>query len=173
MNLKFLKEYDIDSSSSRYFENVSQDLVLLTIELKVDKVNFDSRPFHWRCEFGDFPPLDISVDSETGLLKEVTVFIKRKDVRRNVEGSLSKLPVSYGYPLFNTDIWGKHEYYYDEFAEVKMLISNVNLSICKHDCTPLKILKVNEKLEIVIDENSFFAGFILRNLTEAELGFLE
>lgn len=171
MTLVLQKVYDIDSNSNRVIESVSEDLVLLTNEVKADTVNFDSRPYHWRCEFGDFPPLDISLDSDTGLLKEITVFIKKRDIGKDVS-ALLHLPKSCGYPAFRTDIWRKHEHYYDEYALVEIFVVGESLYIRKQECDPVEILRVNITLDIMVDKNNLFAGLIVRDLTGKELDLL-
>ena len=172
MSLKFIKVYDIDSNSSRYIESVSDDLTLLTNEVAANDVNLDSRPYHWRCDFGDFPSLDISIDSETGILKEVTIFIRKSDISSNTEIDFLGLPVIYGYPMFNTDIWGKHEFYHDECADVTLSIFGRDLCILKRKTIPVKRLIVNKKLDILIDENSLFIGVVFKDLSEIELSLI-
>ncbi len=82
MNLTLAKTYPINAISIQNVESVSENLVLLNFELRSDKLHWDARPYHWLYDFGDFPPLDVSFDSETGLLKEMTIFINKQQLQQ-------------------------------------------------------------------------------------------
>ena len=75
MSLKLGKTFNLNVRTDKLYEKVSNSLLMFSIVLESESIKLDSRPLHWRFDFGDFPPMDISLDSETGLLKEITVFI--------------------------------------------------------------------------------------------------
>jgi hypothetical protein len=168
MSLKLVKTYSINATCSNNLEKVSENLILFNIEMKSDMLHFDSRPYHWRCDFGDFPPLDISLDSETGILKEITVFINRKDIRKDEECKYLFLSNMDGYPAFNTDIWKKNEYYYDEFRDVDISLFNSSLFVSIKKSNINKKLKVNDILDILLDKEGVVAGFVINNLENDE-----
>lgn len=80
MNFLFKKIYDYETRALKQVEKVSDNLTLFNVIIESDSLKLDSRPLHKRYEFGDFPPLDISFDSETGLIKEFTIFIMKADI---------------------------------------------------------------------------------------------
>ena len=172
MSIILTKIYQIDSYSYKYFEKASEDLVLFTLEMIGDSLPFDSRPVHWRCDFGDFPPMDISLDSDTGLLKEITIFIKKSEIKKMEGKSHLDAIASEGYPTFSTDIWRKHEYYYDESIGVNISTQESSLYLCLSNKKIQCKLKVNEVLDVLLDEQGFFSGFIINNLSNEEMKYL-
>ncbi|MCD1259304.1 hypothetical protein B5M42_010695 [Paenibacillus athensensis] len=172
MSIKLSKLYQLDSRGYKYFEKVSEDLILFNLEIKGDSLHFDSRPVHWRCDFGDFPPMDISLDSATGLLKEITVFIKKSDIKKQDREIHLDILASKGYPTFSTDIWKKHEYYYDESVGVNIFILELNLCVCLAKSKIQNKLKVNDVLDVLLDEQDFLSGFIINNLSVDELKYM-
>lgn len=173
MNLILSKTYNFFSSINMAVENISAELILISIELKGHELSFDARPYHWRCDFGDFPPLDISLDSETGLIKEVTIFIRKKDIKITDKSKKLDLSVLKGYPSFDTSIWEENEYYMDNNLKVDISLSNRDMSILIQSKSPVQILTVNEALDIYFDNQNVFTGFVIKNLADNELNLLK
>lgn len=165
MGIKIRKLYNVESYSIRSFESVSDELILINLDLKSDSLNLDSRPFHYRYDFGDFPPLDISFDSETGLLKEITLFVNKSDLSYKNQEEKFELLCSEGYPCANTDFLIKHDYYYDEICKMKLSISDSSLSVNQSDRLIHKKIVVNEDLNILIDDSEEIVGLVINNLS--------
>lgn len=102
MSLELMKTYNIHSIYIQSIESVSEDLILFNSEMQSNGLNLEARPYHWRCDFGNVPPLDISRDSETGLLKEITIFISKKKVAHNYSYICAYSTTIKGYPCFDT-----------------------------------------------------------------------
>ncbi|WPP42615.1 hypothetical protein SK066_06655 [Paenibacillus hunanensis] len=172
MSLQLMKTYDVNATCIKSVEAVSEDLILFNIEMR-STLNFDSRPYHWRCDFGNVPPLDLSLDSETGLIKEITVFISKKTLIRDYNCNCMYSNELKGYPSFNTKIWTKHEYYYDEFLDIGMYLDNSMLNVLLKGRVASVRLEVNNVLDILFDEKNLFIGFVVKNLDSKELYFFE
>lgn len=169
MNFRLKKTYDYETQINKQVENVSDSLTLFNIALESDSLNLDSRPLHKRYEFGDFPPLDISFDSETGMLKEFTIFIRKADVSSS-ESSISTDLVSLsGYPCFEFFDLEKHEYYYDEEHQIEISIHEFTLQINLLAEKVEKVVQVNESLSVLLNVRDEFVGFLCSNLTEQDL----
>ncbi|QOR35929.1 hypothetical protein IMX26_03670 [Clostridium sp. 'deep sea'] len=171
MNFHFLfkKTYDYETRIIKQVDKVSDNLTLFNIALDSDSLNLDSRPIHKRYEFGDFPPLDISFDSETGMLKEFTIFIRKAEVS-NIESSISTDLVSLsGYPCFEFFNLEKHEYYYDEECQIEISIHKSALQINLLTEKIEKVVQINESLSLFLNVGDEFVGFLCSNLTEQDL----
>lgn len=173
MNFRFNKTYDYETRITKQVEKVSDSLTLFNIALESDSLNLDSRPLHKRYEFGDFPPLDISFDSETGMLKEFTIFINKDDVSNSESSKSTDLVILSGYPCFEFCNLEYHEYYYDEECQIEISIHESALQIILLDKKFAKVVQVNESLSVLIDIENEFVGFLCNNLTEQDLKFLQ
>lgn len=172
MNFRFKKTYDYETIIVKQVEKVSDSLALLNIALENDSLNLDSRPLHKRYEFGDFPPFDISFDSETGMLKEFTIFVKKEDVTNSESCKNINFESLSGYPCFEFCDLEKHEYYYDEECQVVISICDTALHISLLDEEVSKVVKINESLSVLLNAADEFAGFLCDNLTEQDLKIL-
>ncbi len=173
MGIKIKKLYNIESFSARSFESVSDELILINLELKADSVYFDSRPFHYRYDFGDFPPLDISFDSETGLLKEITLFVSKSCLKHDNEAGDIKIHSVTGYPCASTDFLIKNEFYYDEICEMNIALKDSSLSVSQSGSASCKKVIVNENLSILLDESEVITGVVFNNLSNDNLNLFE
>lgn len=165
MGIRINTMYNIDLWVVKKFEKVSENLILVNIMIESDLLNLDSRPVHCRYEFGDFPPLDISLDSETGLIKEITIFINKENVRCGCIPENIDLTNLQGYPSANMEFLKKHEYYYDEVCEMEIYLFDTTLRVCRMDRTIYKKLVVNEELTILLDEENKFVGLSINHLS--------
>lgn len=172
MGVKLYKCYEIVSCCDKYFERVGDRLVLLNIELKGSSLTFDSRPYHWRYDYSNIPPLDLSLDSETGLLKEITIFLENDKITSSNANKSNGLLNMEGYPSFQTDIWEEDEFYYDEKGQVNLQLNQSELEISILGREFLKKLNVNKELDLLMDKNDVFTGFILKNLNEDVIRYL-
>lgn len=173
MGINIKKIYNIESFSAISFESVSDELILINLELKADSVNFDSRPFHYRYDFGDFPPLDISFDSETGLLKEITLFVCKAYLKHDNQAGDIMIHSIRGYPCASTDLLIKHEFYYDEICEMNIILKDRSLSVRQIGNPSCKKVIVNENLSILLDESEKITGVEFKNLSSDNLNLLE
>jgi hypothetical protein len=157
-------------------ESVSEDLVLVNLELTLDSYKFDkfkTRPLHCLYYFGDFPPLDISFDSETGLLKEITLFVKKSILKHDsITGNVEHQNVI-GYPCFNTEFVEENESYYDVFCEMIITLRELSLSVARADHASSKKVSVNENLSILLDEKETLTGVEFNNIGKAYLDLLK
>lgn len=165
MAIQIDKTYNLNSRIIKYLEKVSENLILFTIEVEADTLMLDSRPLHWRYDFGDFPPLDISFDSETGLIKEITIFINKENIRYGYMTEDVNLMNLKGFPSISLDVLEKHKYYYDEVCEMEIYLSDSTLSISRLGRIVHKKLLVNEELTILLDEENKFVGLRINNLS--------
>lgn len=172
MNFQFKKTYDYETRIIKQVEKVSDGLVLFNIVLESDSLNLDSRPLHKRYEFGDFPPFDISFDSETGMLKEFTIFIKKEDVTNSESCKNINFESLSGYPCFEFSNLEKNEYYYDEENQVVISICDTTLHISLLDEKVSKVVEINEFLSVLLNTADDFVGFLYDNLTEQDLKIL-
>lgn len=173
MEIKVKKLYNIESFSTINFESVSDELILINLELKADSVNFDARPFHCRYDFGDFPPLDISFDSETGLLKEITLFVSKSCLKHDNEVGNVKTHNVTGYPCASTDFLIKNEFYYDEICEMDIALQESSISVSHLASASCKRVVVNENLSILLDESEVIIGVVIDNLSSDNLNLFE
>jgi len=172
MDLVVKKLYDIQSYSTINVESVSEELVLIDLELQPDSINFDSRPLHCRYDFGDFPPLDISFDSETGLLKEITLFVSKSYLKHEKEVRDVEYQNAIGYPCMNTEFVVKNEFYYDEICEIIITRRELSLSVVRANrVSSLKVI-VNENLSILLDESEALTGVEFNNLSKDNLNLI-
>lgn len=169
MEFRFKKIYDYETRLIKQVDRVSDSLTLFNIALESDSLDLDSRPLHKRYEFGDFPPLDISFDSETGMLKEFTIFIRKADVS-NFESPISADLFSLsGYPCFEFSNLESHEYYYDEECQIEISIHESTLQINLTAEKVEKVVQINESLSVLLNLGDEFVGFLCSNLTEQDL----
>ena len=173
MGVKLNKTYNSDSNIIKYFEKVSETLILFNITVKSDSVKLNSRPIHFRYDFGDFPPLDISFDSESGLLREITIFINEINIGSYYEIREKDLINLKGFPSFTFDRIEKHEYYYDEVCKIEIYLSDLSLFVCISDKEIQKKIIVNEDLDILLNAGDEFAGFAVNLLSIDDLKFLK
>jgi hypothetical protein len=157
-------------------ESVSEDLVLVNLELTLDSYKFDkfkTRPLHCLYYFGDFPPLDISFDSETGLLKEITLFVKKSILKHDsITGNVEHQNVI-GYPCFNTEFVEENESYYTETCEIIITLRELSLSVARTNRLSSKKVIVNENLSILLDEKETLTGVEINNIGKAYLDLLK
>jgi hypothetical protein len=172
MELIVKKLYDIQSFSTINVESVSEELVMINLELKPDSINFDSRPLHCRYDFGDFPPLDISFDSETGLLKEITLFVSKSYLKNENEIGDVEYQKVIGYPCMNTEFMVKNEFYYDEICEIIITRRELSLSVGRANRKSSKKVIVNENLSILLDESEVVTGVEFSNLSKDNLNLI-
>lgn len=172
MNFRFKKIYDYDTQLIKQIEKVSESLIMFNIALESDSVQFDSRPLHKRYKFGDFPPLDISFDSETGMLREFTIFIKKENIVNCQSSKVIDLRNSVGYPCFEFINLEKHEYYYDEECQVDISICDANLYIRLLDEDVAKMVRVSDSVIVMLNDKDEFAGFTYDKLSENDLNML-
>ncbi len=161
MNLILAKTYPINAISIQNVESVSEDLILLNLELRGDKLHWDARPYHWLYDFGDFPPLDVSFDSETGLLKEMTIFINKQQLQQQHSYPLTVLSNIEGYPAFDTTSLSHNSYYYDELADIVVSLADSCLIAARKGVDTSVQLKVTDTLDILLTAQSQFVGFIV------------
>ena len=177
MELVVNKLYDIQSCSVLNVESVSEDLVLVNLALTLDSYKFDkfkTRPLHCLYDFErNIPPLDISLDSETGLLKENTLFVKKPILKHeNIIGNVEYQNVI-GYPCFNTEFAEKHESYYTETCEIIITLRELSLSVARTNRLSSKKVIVNENLSILLDEKEALTGVEINNIGKAYLDLLK
>ncbi len=170
VSLQLMKTYDIHATCIKNIELVSDDLILFNMEVQSDQFDLQSRPYHWRYDFGNFPPLDIAFDSETGLLKELTIFIRKKNVVQG-QNAIQMLYVKEleGYPTFDIEMWAKHEYYHDEDSEVIIVLEQSSVWILLKEMDICMKLSVNHELAILFNAKSQFAGFVVNHLEQEHL----
>lgn len=173
MSIRLNKTYNLNSHIIKHFEKASENLILLNITLESDSLKLDSRPIHKRYDFGDFPPLDISIDSETGLVKEITIFINKRNILIKHDMEKVDLTNLVGYPSFSFDMLKKHEYYYDEVCQMEISICDSTLLVCVLDEEARKKIIVNEALNILLNDRDEFSGFSLNCLSINDLQFLK
>lgn len=173
MEIRLNKTYNLNLQIIKYFEKVSENLILLNIILESDSLKWDSRPIHKRYDFGDFPPLDISFDSETGLLKEITIFINKIDISNHHNIGKIDLMNLGGYPSFTFDMLKKHEYYYDEVCQIEISLNKSTLLICILAEEAYKKIIVNEALNIFLNDRNEFIGFSLKDLSVNDIQLLQ
>lgn len=169
MSIRLSKTYNLNSNTIKHFEKVSESLILLNITIENESLKLDSRPLHWRYDFGDFPPLDISFDSETGLLKEITIFIKKRDIVGYNKAEKVDLINIAGLPSFEFEMLKKHEYYYDELCQMEITLYDSTLYICVLDEELQKRILVNEKLSILLNTKEEFIGLEVNHLSSNDL----
>lgn len=173
MEFRFKKTYDYETRLIKQVDKVSDSLALFNIVLESDSLDLASRPLHKRYEFGDFPPLDISFDSETGMLKEFTIFIRKDEIISSEGLRRTDLVSCSGYPCFEFCNLDKHEYYYDEECLIEISIHESTLLICLLDEKVTKVVNINESLSVLLNVDDKFVGFLCDNLTERDLGELQ
>lgn len=177
MELVVNKLYDIQTCSVLNVESVSEDLVLVNLALTLDSYKFDkfaTRPLHCLYDFErNIPPLDISLDSETGLLKEITLFVKKPILKHDsITGNVEHQNVI-GYPCFNTEFVEENESYYDVFCEMIITLRELSLSVARADHASSKKVSVNENLSILLDEKEMLMGVEFNNIGKAYLDLLK
>ncbi|MGL4453331.1 MAG: hypothetical protein ACRCTZ_19385 [Sarcina sp.] len=172
MVIRLNKTYNLNSYISKHFEKISESLILLNITLESDSLKLDSRPLHKRYDFGDFPPLDISFDSVTGLVKEITIFINKRNIL--IQNNMEKVDLMNleGYPSFTFDMLKKHEYYYDEVCQMEISLCDSIILVCRLDEEVRKKVIVNEALNILLNDKGEFGGFSLNFLSVNDLQLL-
>lgn len=173
MRVRLNKTYHFDSNIIKYFEKVSESLILFNIAVKSESVKFDSRPIHFRYDFGDFPPFDISFDSESGLLREITIFINKIDIVDLYKIKEKDLVNIKGFPSFAFDGIEKNEYYYDEVCKIEISLSDLSLFLCISDKEIQKKIIMNEDLDILLNARDEFVGVTVNHLSVDDLGFLK
>lgn len=173
MKVQLNKTYNIDSNIIKSFEKVSESLVLFNIVVKSDAVKFDARPIHLRYDFGDFPPFDVSFDSESGLVREITIFINKMDIRELCNIKENNLLSIRGFPSFIYDEIEKNEYYYDEICKIEIYLSDLSLFVCISEKEIQKKIIMNEDLDILLNERDEFVGVIINNLSIDALKLLK
>lgn len=173
MILSLKKTYNLYSQTTKCLEKISENLTMLNITFETDMFQFDSRPIHKRYDFGDFPPLDISFDSETGLLKEMTIFINIFSISNDFSYKEDILLNQNGYPCFDIEMLKKHEYYYDETCQMKISLYESRLLICKSDEVLYKKIIINEETHFFLNDKNEFAGFQVNKLSNDDLQLLK
>ena len=172
MTLRLNKTYNLYVKNSKSLEKISQDMTMLNIDFEGDIISFDDRPAHMRFEFGACPPLDISFDSVTGLLKEITVFIEDDKISRNVRWKQEEFNTENGYPCFDINMLEKHQYYYEETCELEIILYESILVICKLNQIPYKQIFINEEVYIYLNSQNQFIGVQVNNLSSEDLKLL-
>lgn len=173
MELVVNKLYNIQSYSNINVESVAEDLVLVSLELKLDSYKFDLSPLHCLYYFGDFPPLDISFELVTGFLKKIKFFVDKSNLKReNITGNVEYQNVI-GYPCFNTEFVEKNEYYYSETCEITVTLRELSLNAVRTNRTSSKKVIVNDNLSILLDEKETVVGVEINNLSNAYLDVLK
>lgn len=173
MGVQLNKTYNFNSNIIKCFEKVSETLILFNITVKNDSVKLVSRPIHFRYDFGDFPPLDISFDSESGLLREITIFINEINIKSFYKMQEIALINLKGFPSFTFDRIEKHEYYYDEVCQMEIYLSALSLFVCISDKEIHTKIIVNEELDILLNVEDEFIGFVVNHLSINDVEFLK
>jgi hypothetical protein len=172
MDFRFKKSYDYYTQTIIQVGKVSGNLILLNIALESYSLKLDSRPLHKRYKFGDFPPLDVSFDSETGMIKELTIFIRKKDIDISKSSKKVDSIISLGYPCFEFSNLEKHEYYYDEECKAEILVYGSTLDVRLFDEQVQGIVQVNDSLSIILNNENKYIGFLYNKLTEDAVNLL-
>lgn len=173
MTLSLKKTYNLYSQTTKCLEKISENLTMLNITFKIDMFQLDSRPIHKRYDFGDFPPLDISFDSETGLLKEITIFINIFSISSDFSYEEDILLNQKGYPCFNIEMLKKHEYYYDETCQMIISLYESRLLICKLNEVLCEKNIINEEINFFLNDKNEFVGFQMNKLSNDDLKLLK
>ena len=158
-----------ETESKRTFECMGNQFVLVTITMSAFSTNSSHllpRPFHWRLADGKNPPLDISIDPESGLLREITFFIEGKIADQNA--FLPSYKSDKGQPVFQIKRWGKNEYYLDEEGMIDITLYNNDIYCIFSGINIDNTLDINKKLICIFDNNNVLGGFILKDLDKKE-----
>lgn len=158
-----------ETESKRTFECMGNQFVLVTITMSTSSKNSSHllpRPFHWRLADGKNPPLDISIDPESGLLREITFFIEGKITAQNTFQPSYKS--GKGQPVFQIIRWEKDEYYLDEEGMIDIILYNNDVYCIFSGVDIDNTLDINSKLSCIFDNNNVLGGFILKDLDKKE-----
>lgn len=159
MLVKYYKSYPMRTTVIKSYEKISSDLLLFNIMFQLDEFQYDSRPIHKRYEFGDFPPFDVSFDSQTGLLKEITLFIRKGIVNNSDNCNSCNLINKEGFPCFKFENIVKNEFYYDENVDVNINIVNDVLVVQINKGEQSYEINIDKHLKILLNNEEEFLGF--------------
>jgi len=170
MALSLSKLLNTNSTSvTRAFESMGHGLLLVTIDFGQDSVS----PLHWFLESGKKPPLDVSINSNTGAINSIRFFFQDETLDKSTVKPLCLKKAS-GIPVFDISIFSKNMYQIFEpgkvnthmhnndlyFAFQKNFIANQNISLC---------LEVSRDISLFFDEHSVFTGFVLKKILNIEI----
>lgn len=159
--------------SHRVLEYMGHQFVLVTITMSLFSAHSSHllpRPYHWRLADGKNPPLDVSIDPESGLLREITFFIADKKIKQLPEPSYRS---GNGNPAFQTNSWREDEYYLDEEGLVSVSLYNNDIYCSFSGLNIDFALDIDFKLGCLFNINNILAGFILRRLDHQEMKVLK
>lgn len=173
MGLELAEVINIAGKSIRGLECMGEQFVLVTVKMNIFAMHLPHlypRPYHWRLADGKNPPLDVSIESDSGLLKGITFFWA--DTRATIITQPFYRIIN-GYPIFKTERWGDDQYYFDEKGEVYFSLCGNDVYCSFSGMNVDYILNIDKKLSVVFDANNFLTGLILKGLVEKELNILK
>ena len=147
------------------FELMADDYLLVSVDNSVN----DLRGFfsYWRILMkGGNPPLEVGINNETGLIKNVTFFVD-PNCFENFRFTVGDTSV--GNILVDTSMFTKPYDFVDIIGGYS--VSQVDNSfICKFSKDQsVKESIVNGRIEFFINDENQLVGFAINNLTESEL----
>jgi len=174
MGLLLARTINSAETSNRSLEHMGHQFVLVTINMSAfltDTTHLLPRPYHWRLADGKNPPLDVSIDSQSGLIREITVFLADKKFEQNV--SQSRCRSSKGHPVFETTSWTEDEYYIDEEGVVGVTLYNNDVYCSFSGLNVDNCLDIDDKLRCLFTSENVLEGFVFKDLDQQEMKVLK
>lgn len=159
------------SSSEVSFEKIGEKFVLININNNYNhKDILSDSPYYWRLVTEDNnPPLEISLNIETGQIQEITFFISEENFRHQVEFSCN---VFLEKTIFHTDLFKRYNYYNDFKGEYSVFLRNNSLCCYFNNEKPISIINQNKHISYFLNNQKYLVGFSINNLNNSYLNVL-
>ncbi len=151
------------------FEKLADDLVMVSVN---NDPNDRSRIFsYWRLSGdGSNPPLEIGVNSQTGTIKSITIFIDANCFR---EISFPDSHISYGNMRVDRSIFKKANDYVDAEGHYYAALAGNKFMCSFHGQCDIREIIVNQKIQFYLDDQDQLRGIAVNNLTDTEVNMIK
>lgn len=151
------------------FEQIATDLIMLSIDNDIDNQTVICS--YWRLKGnGGNPPLEIGIDTTSGTIKQIIIFIDTDCIESFEVGEICKVK---GNVLVDTGIFVKQNDYVN--VEGSYFVTIIGGKLFCRFCEEFNANKIilNGDIEIYLDNNEQIIGFAVDNLPESSLKMIE
>ena len=165
MLLKRMDNHIETTKNQVEFELFAEDLLFVSIDNDVNEQL--SIPSYWRRRGRKVnPPLEIGINTETGAIKRIAVFIDSADIK---EYSININQTSHGSVSIDSSIFTRANDFVDTDGGYFVFLTNKKL-VCLFD----EVSMIEESIEsgnmgIYVDSSGYVIGFSIDNLAENQI----
>jgi hypothetical protein len=171
--LKVVEIKDIQVRVAREITSPAQGVVLIDCLLTTDEEKKEPSPvpFHWRAGDWSKPPIDITLEADTGRFQSLQLVLQDETITRTTLLSAESTEPSKGIPIFARADWSNNERYIDEHLQPMLSWEGPDNLLVVFTPTPVQVTQtcqVDASLMFLLNEQSEVIGFRLDQVTSEE-----